>query len=91
MHRRRRIRKSLMPSGAEPMDVDTPRPNGSGTESKPLGPSKLARDPTNIQTLTNKLESMTVKALINKQKQKAKPKYISTANLLTFTRIRKPD
>lgn len=71
MHRRKRIRKQLMPSL---MDID-------GGGSKPH-----VDDQTNIETLTDQLKKISLKSLSIEQKKKKKPKYIDTSKLLTFRR-----
>lgn len=84
MHRRRRIRKALMPTMRD-MEVD-----GSGADgldhSKPLTESKRVHEPTNIQSLTSQLEKITIKKMAADQKKAKKPKYISTEALLRFKR-----
>lgn len=84
MHRRRRIRKALMPTMAD-MEVD-----GSGADgldhSKPLTESKRDHGPTNIQSLTSQLEKISIKKLSSDAKKAKKPKYIDTSKLLKFSR-----
>jgi len=81
MLRRKRIRRSLMPTMAD-MDID-----GKGVDhSKPLTESKRDHGPTNIQQLTDQLEKITIKKLATDAKKRAKPKYIDTSKLLRFTR-----
>lgn len=79
MHRRKRIRKQLMPTGSG-MDVDTV------DHSKPLKPSNKHTEPTNIEQLTKQLNKITVKSVANEQKKAKKPKYIDTSKLLKFHR-----
>lgn len=80
MHRRKRIRRKLMP---EAMDVD-----GSGVvdHSKPVTPAKRDHGSTNIETLTNQLQTISVSQMAKEHKKKKAPKYINTSKLLSFTR-----
>lgn len=82
MYRRKRIRKSLMPTMVD-MEVD-----GDGVKShyKPLTEAKSVYAPTNIQQLTNQLEKITIKKLATDAKRARKPKYIDTSKLLSFRR-----
>lgn len=81
MHRRKRIRKSLMPSMA-PMDVD----GGALDHSKPLTTATREHKSTNIEALTDKLESISLKKMTDDAKKAKKPKYIDTSSLFTFNR-----
>lgn len=74
MHRRKRIRKQMMPS---PMEIDGAE-GGGAKMSTPMD--------SNIEILTKKLQTMTVKKLSDAQKKKKKPKYIDTSKLLSFKR-----
>ena len=81
MHRKKRIRRQMMPS---PMEID-----GDGTTAgtvKALVPAKTDHGSTNIETLTKQLEKVNVSQLAKEQKKKKKPKYIDTSKLLTFKR-----
>ena len=84
MLRRKRIRRSLMPSMRD-MEVD-----GAGADgldhSKPLTESKRDHGTTNIEQLTNALEKITIKKLAADSKKAKKPKYIDTSKLLRFSR-----
>ena len=80
MHRRKRIRKQLMP---EAMDIDG---SGEVDHSKLVTPSKRDYGSTNIETLTNQLQKVSVSQLAKEQQKKKKPKYIDTSKLLNFTR-----
>lgn len=86
MHRRKRIRKQLMPSGAG-MDIDS---TGIVDHSKPLKPSNKNNEPTNIEQLSSQLRKITIKSLANEQKKIKKPKFIDTSKLLRFHRQTTP-
>jgi hypothetical protein len=71
-----------MPS-ASAMDL-----NGDGLidHSKPLLPATREHKHTNIEALTSKLESITIKKIGADAKKRKKPKYIDTTKLLRFSR-----
>jgi len=71
------------------MEVDGSGANGLD-HSKPLTESKRDHGPTNIQSLTNQLEKITIKQLSADAKKKKKPRYIDTSRLLRFSRTTKP-
>jgi len=81
MHRRRRIRRALMPSMAD-MEVD----GGAIDHSKPLRPAKAGPNQTNIEQLTTQLSDITISKLAEDAKKAKKPKYIDTSKLLKFSR-----
>lgn len=80
MHRRKRIRRSLMPTMTD-MEVD-----GSGSSMAPIAPSKRDHGPTNIQSLTSQLEKITIRKISDDAKKLKRPKYIDTSKLLRFKR-----
>ena len=80
MHRRKRIRRQLMPNA---MEVDG---SGEVDHSKPVAPAKQDHGSTNIETLTKKLTQISVTHLAKEQQKKKKPKYIDTSKLLSFKR-----
>ncbi|GMF22534.1 unnamed protein product [Phytophthora lilii] len=83
MHRRKRIRRQLKPQA---MKID-----GSGEldHSKPVAPFKNDYGSTNIETLSNKLQKISVSHLAKEQKKMKAPKYIDTSKLLTFNRSKR--
>ena len=87
MHRRKRIRRELRGCA---MEID-----GSGADevdhSKPLKPSQREHAPTNIETLTNKIQRLSVKTINSDLKKKKKVRYIDTSKLLSFKRESKKD
>lgn len=70
-----------MPSASD-VEVD----GGALDHSKVLTPSKQEHQHTNIQALTDKLESITIKKIRADAKKRKKPKYIDTTKLLRFSR-----
>jgi hypothetical protein len=84
MQRRRRIRRSLMPTMRD-MEVDSPSGDGLN-HSKPLSESKRDHGHTNLEQLTNALEKITIKQITKDAKKRTKPKYINTEALLKFKR-----
>ncbi|GMF37617.1 unnamed protein product [Phytophthora lilii] len=80
MHRRKRIRRQLMP---EAMEIDG---SGEVDHSKPVAPSKNDYGSTNIETLSNQLQKISVSHLAKEQKKMKKPRYIDTSKLLNFKR-----
>lgn len=83
MHRRKRIRKSLLPQA---MEVDG---SGEVDHSKAVSPAKRDNGSTNIETLTNQLQKINISQMAKEQQKKKKPKYIDTSKLLSFTRSSK--
>jgi chemotaxis receptor (MCP) glutamine deamidase CheD len=61
--------------------------DGSGEvdHSKPVAPSKNDYGSTNIETLSNQLQKISINHLAKEQKKK-KPRYIDTSKLLNFKR-----
>lgn len=80
MHRRKRIRRKLMPQA---MDIDG---SGEVDHSKLVTPTKRDHGSTNIETLTNQLQKIGVSHLAKEQQKKKKVKYIDTSKLLSFKR-----
>ncbi|GMF48567.1 unnamed protein product [Phytophthora fragariaefolia] len=54
--------------------------------SKPVAPSKNDYGSTNIETLSNQLQKISISHLAKEQKKIKKPRYIDTSKLLTFKR-----
>ncbi|DAZ99846.1 TPA: hypothetical protein N0F65_008589 [Lagenidium giganteum] len=64
------------------MEVD-----GSGVEDRhtePVTTAKRDYGSTNIETLTNKVNQITIKQLAKDAQKQKKPKYIDTSKLLNF-------
>ncbi|GMF23871.1 unnamed protein product [Phytophthora lilii] len=78
MHRRKRIRRQLMPQA---MEIDG---SGEMDHSKSVAPSKNDYGSTNIETLSNQLQKINISQLAKEQKKSKKPKYIDTSKLLNF-------
>ena len=68
MHRRKRIRRQLMPQA---MEIDG---SGEVDHSKPVAPSKNDYGSTNIETLSNQLQKISISHLAKEQKKKKAPK-----------------
>ncbi|DAZ97421.1 TPA: hypothetical protein N0F65_009872 [Lagenidium giganteum] len=67
-----------------PMEIDGA---GDGVDhSKPVTPAKRDYGSTNIESLTNKINQITISQLAKEQQQKKKVKYIDTSKLLNFKR-----
>ena len=80
MHRRKRIRKQLMPQA---MEIDG---SGEVNHSKRVTPATRDHGSTNINTLTNQLQKINITQMAKEQQKKKKPKYIDTSKLLSFQR-----
>lgn len=80
MHRRKRMRIARLP---KPMEIYGGELSGI---NKPLQATTHEHKATNIQTLKDQLENITVKEIVKEHKMKRKPKYIDTSSLLRFTR-----
>ncbi|KAL8013225.1 hypothetical protein Plhal710r2_c039g0136881 [Plasmopara halstedii] len=65
------------------MEIDG---SGEVDHSKPVAPSKNDYGSTNIETLSNQLQKISISHLAKKQKKMKKPRYIDTSKLLNFER-----
>ncbi|GMF31696.1 unnamed protein product [Phytophthora lilii] len=68
------------------MEIDG---SGEVDHSKPVAPSRNNYGSTNIETLSNQLQKMSVSHLAKEQKKKKKPRYIDTSALLNFNRSKR--
>ncbi|ETL24258.1 hypothetical protein L916_21729 [Phytophthora nicotianae] len=58
----------------------------AGALPKPVAPSKNDYGSTNIETLSNQLQKISISHLAKEQKKKKAPRYIDTSKLLNFKR-----
>ncbi|KAL8001190.1 hypothetical protein Plhal703r1_c19g0085731 [Plasmopara halstedii] len=65
------------------MEIDG---SGEVDHSKPVAPSKNDYGSTNIETLSNQLQKISVSHLAKEQKKMKKPRHIDTSKLLNFKR-----
>ncbi|DBA02914.1 TPA: hypothetical protein N0F65_005941 [Lagenidium giganteum] len=65
------------------MDMDG---SGEATHEKPVVPSKNDYGSTNIETMSNQLQKISISHLAKEQKKKKAPRYIDTSKLLNFKR-----
>lgn len=65
------------------MEIDG---SGEVDHTKPVAPSKNDYGSTNIETLSNQLQKISISHLAKEQKKTRKPRYIDTSRLLNFKR-----